>query len=164
MNGLLRHREPSLLSNLSTPLTRLHEEIDHAMQDFYNLFESKAKSNVAIFENLRLSPSLDIIEDKTCFKLEVEMPGIGEEDIKISANENVLTIQCEKTTSRKDEKKNFLNREITYGRYERTVALPPSANVEAATASFKKGMLWVTIPKKAGAKGKVQKIAVQGAK
>lgn len=163
MNGLLRHKTSSHAKTESNPLTRLHEEIDHAMQDFYNLFES-AGSRLGVFENLRLSPSIDLVEDKESFKIECEMPGMGEEDIKISINENTITIEGEKTISKKDEKKNFLSREISYGRYERSLSLPPTANLDKAKASFKKGMLWITIPKKTLGKNSVRKINIEKAK
>lgn len=100
------------------------------------------------FENLALHPSIDIIDDKDHFKIEVEMPGMGEADIKISISDGLLTIQGEKNISKKDEGKNYLMREIHYGRHERTVALPDSVDMSQAKASFKKGMLWVDIPKR----------------
>jgi HSP20 family protein len=164
MNGILRNKSVSAKKHELNPLTRLHDEIDHAMHDFYNLFESTTKSTLGVFENIKLSPALDIIEDKDSFKLEVEMPGLGEEDIRLSVNENILTIEAEKSTSKKDDKKNFLSREISYGRYERTISLPLSADLDKASASFKKGLLWITIPKKSASKGGIRKIAVQKAK
>lgn len=91
------------------------------------------------------------------------MPGMSEEDITVTFNDNKLTIEGEKSTSTKDEKKNFVSREITYGRYERTVSLPLTADVDKATASFKKGMLWVTIPKKALGKGSSKSIKIEKA-
>lgn len=100
------------------------------------------------FENLILNPSMDIVDDKENLKIEVEMPGMGEEDIKVSIADGILTIRGEKETSKKDEGKNYVRREIGYGSYERTIPLPDSVDVEKAKASFKKGMLWVTIPKK----------------
>ena len=130
-----------------TPFLRLQQEVNHAMNDFYDLFEPMS-IDLKKFENLKLLPALDIVEDKECFKIEAEMPGMGEKDITVTFNDNRITIEGEKSTSRKDEKKNYLSREITYGRYERTVSLPLTADVDKATASFKKGMLWVTIPKK----------------
>lgn len=134
--------------NVISPFLRLQQEVNHAMNDFYDLFEPMS-IDLKKFENIKLSPALDIVEDKDCFKIEAEMPGMSEKDITVTFNDNRITIEGEKSTSTKDEKKNFVSREITYGRYERTVSLPLTADVDKATASFKKGMLWVTIPKKA---------------
>ncbi len=163
MNGLLKHRQSFPAEYSLNPFTKLHQEVDHAMRDLYDLFGATSPS-LGTFENVRLAPALDILEEKDHFKIEAEMPGLGEEEIKISTCENVLTIEGEKTVSKKDEKKNFLSREISYGRYERSITLPPTADLDKATASFKKGMLWVTIPKKAGSKNAVRKINIQKAK
>ena len=106
---------------------------------------------------------MDLVEDKDCFKLEVEMPGLDENNIKLTLNNNLLTISGEKSISRKDQDKNYIAREITYGRYERSITLPQSADLSRITASFKKGMLWVNIPKKIGSCGKEQQIKIQRA-
>ena len=148
--------------NVISPFLRLQQEVNHAMHDFYDLFEPMS-IDLKKFENIKLSPALDIVEDKDCFKIEAEMPGMGEKDITVTFNDNRITIEGEKSTSRKDEKKNFVSREITYGRYERTVSLPLTADVDNATASFKKGMLWVIIPKKAQGKSSSKSIKIEKA-
>ncbi|PWY54359.1 Hsp20/alpha crystallin family protein [Legionella qingyii] len=148
--------------NVISPFLRLQQEVNHAMNDFYDLFEPMS-TDLKKFENIKLSPALDIIEDQEFFKIEAEMPGMSEKDITVTFNDNKLTIEGEKSTSKKDEKKNFVSREITYGRYERTVSLPLTADVDKATASFKKGMLWVTIPKKALGTGNSKSIKIEKA-
>jgi len=147
---------------LAHPLLRLQKEFSHTLNDFYDLFEP-VRNSLLTLDNMTLSPSLDIVEDEKCFKIEAEMPGMGEEDLKGSFNENRLTIEGEKTTSKKDDQKNFLSREISYGHYERTIALPLSADVSKASASFKKGMLWVTIPKKQKSESATKTIKVESA-
>lgn len=166
MNGIIRQKHSSSAKKQEfNPLTRLHEEIDHAMHDFYNLFESTAQSSLGVFDNIKLSPALDIIEEKDCLKLEVEMPGLAEEDIQLTVNDNILTIEAEKSTFRKeDEKENFLSREISYGHYERSISLPLSADLDKATAFFKKGLLCITVPKKSASKSGARKISLQKGK
>lgn len=149
--------------NVISPFLRLQQEVNHAMSDFYDLFEPMS-IDLKKFENIKLTPALDIVEDKESFKIEAEMPGMSEEDITVSFNNNRITIEGEKSTSKKDEKKNFVSREITYGRYERSVSLPLTADVDKATASFKKGMLWVTIPKKVQDKVSTKSIKIEKAK
>lgn len=163
MSSLKKHR-PSTSDLLMSPFLRLQQEVNHAMSDFYNLFEPQKSANLAQFEHINITPSLDIVEDKDNFKIEAEMPGMGEEDIKVSFCENRLTIEGEKSTSKKDENKNYISREISYGRYERTISLPLSADVSKASASFKKGMLWITIPKKAESRGNVKTIKIEKVK
>jgi len=149
-------------SHLFNPFVHIQQEVDKALHGFYDLFESKPY-DLKHLEQLSLSPAMDLVEDKDCFKLEVEMPGLDENNIKLTLNNNLLTISGEKSISRKDQDKNYIAREITYGRYERSITLPQSADLSRITASFKKGMLWVNIPKKIGSCGKEQQIKIQRA-
>lgn len=144
------------------PFVSIQKEVDKALHGFYDLFESKP-FNLKAFENLSISPSMDLVEDNKCYKVEVEMPGMDEKDIQISIKNNILTIHGEKSTSKKDERKNYIAREISYGQYDRSIALPEAANGDKATASFKKGMLWINIPKKAGSTGNGRQIKIEKA-
>lgn len=129
------------------PLSSLQNELDRAITSFNRFFEPFNFSKYD-FENISLLPAVDIVDDNNEFKIEVEMPGMGEEDVKVSINNGLLTIKGEKSTSEKDEKKNYMRREIKYGFCERNVPLPEGIDIDKAKATFKKGMLWVTIPKK----------------
>lgn len=149
MNGLTGTKKTTTgtTSTRHNPFVSLQHELDKAMTDFYGLFDRNklVKEN---FENFLIVPAIDLVEDKDTLKIEVEMPGMGEEDVKVSIDNGILTIKGEKTTSRKDKEKNYLSREISYGSYERSIALPDTVDTTKAKASFKKGMLWVTLPKK----------------
>ena len=152
----------SLEKHLMNPFLLIQKEVDKALHGFYDLFESKP-FNLQEFEKLNLSPSMDLVEDDKCYKIEVEMPGLDEKDISISLNNNLLTIQGEKSISKKDNHKNYIAREISYGRYLRSISLPQAADSDKAMASFKKGMLWITIPKKAGVKSNGHQIKIEKA-
>jgi HSP20 family protein len=144
----------------NNPFLSLQTELNKAMRDFDNLFESSNK-NLNDFSSLTLSPAIDVVEDKDSFKVEVEMPGIGEEDIKINVSNGLLTIKGEKTTSKKDKDKNYISREISYGSYVRTIALPDFVDIDKAKASFKKGMVWVNLPKKADVAKQSREIKIE---
>lgn len=146
-------------SRHKNPFVTLQNELDKAMRDFYSLFATPSVFDK--FEGLTINPSIDLVEDKDSFKVEAEMPGLGEEDIKVSIGDGILTIRGEKTASKQDENKNYISREINYGYYERSIALPDSADIDKAKASFKKGMLWVTIPKTAEAAKKSRELKIE---
>jgi HSP20 family protein len=149
MNDMTHYRKfipVSIQSGKPSPLS-IQQEMERVM-NYFNREFGFLTFPAERFEDLALHPSIDIIDDKDHFKIEVEMPGMGEADIKIAISDGLLTIKGEKETSKKDEGKNYLMREIHYGRYERTVALPDSVDISQAKASFKKGMLWVDIPKR----------------
>lgn len=143
----LKKSIPTSIQKYNNPFLALQNELDKAINDFYKIFQNP---NVSLqrFENLALMPSVDVIEDTKNFKVEAELPGLDEKDIKVSIHDGILTITAEKTLSSKDEGKNYLIREISYGNYQRSIPLPDSADIDKAKASFKKGMLWVRIPKR----------------
>jgi len=126
----------------------LRGALDKVWEDFYSDFPAASFSKEE-WENFSLHPAVDIVEDKESFKVEAEMPGMGFENIEVSVSEGMLTISGKKTTSKKDKDKNYIAREINYGSYYRCIALPPYLDTDKAEASFRKGMLWVTIPKRA---------------
>lgn len=129
------------------PFVVLQAELDRAIDYLYSHPEGVVGERLT---DLTLSPSVDLVDDKEMFKVEAEMPGLDESDIKVSIQDGILTIRGEKSVSRKDETKNYYLREISYGNYERCIALPENVDTQKAKASFKKGMLWITFPKKQG--------------
>lgn len=144
------------------PFVPIQKEFDKALSGFYDIFEAKP-FHIKEFENLSIASLMDLVEDEQCYKLEVEMPGIDEKNITVSLKDNLLTIKGEKSTSKKDERKNYIAREISYGQYELSISLPQAADGDKATASFKKGMLWIIIPKKAGQKGNEHRVEIKKA-
>lgn len=153
---------PISIRHPQNPFLRMQAAIDDLMEDFYHEF-GMPSVRAEEFEKLMINPAIDIIEDKDHFKVEAEMPGMGEEDIQISIDNGILTIKGEKQTSKKDRDKNYIMREISYGSYERSIRLPETADVDKAKASFKKGMLWIDIPKKPGASKQSQQLKIEKA-
>lgn len=93
-------------------------------------------------------PKIDMKETEKEFIINAEMPGVDKKDIKIEVNNNLLTISFEKKQE-KDEKDKSGWRiiERSYGKFSRTITLPQSVKNEGAKASYKDGVLKVTLPK-----------------
>ncbi|WP_454783698.1 Hsp20/alpha crystallin family protein [Legionella sp. WA2024007413] len=164
MNALLKWKKgtPISIEHPHNPFLSLQQEVDKAFQDFYEMFSPNR--SMEQFENLNLMPSMDLVEDKDHFTIQMEMPGMDEKDITVSLRDNSLTITGEKSTSKKNEKKKYISREISYGKYERSLSLPSTIDINKAKATFKKGMLWIELPKKAEAKGKSRDVKIETAK
>lgn len=126
------------------PVLDFQKEFNNFFQSFYG----KSNLSLAEFQNQRINPAADIIEDDSSFRVEIEMPGVGESDIKVCIMNNILTIMAFKEISKSDEGKDYILREIGYGYYERNIRLPDNTDISNAESTFKKGMLWVSIPKK----------------
>jgi HSP20 family protein len=93
------------------------------------------------------NPKFDISEDKNKLYFEVEVPGISKNEIKISMQDNVLTVSGEKKRSEEVKEKNYFNTERTYGSFKRSFTLPSDIDVEKTEAKFENGVLLIAIPK-----------------
>jgi len=94
------------------------------------------------------SPRTDIQEtDKEIF-IEMELAGIKKEDIKVEVKDNVLTISGERKKEHKDEKSaEYCCTELTYGKFERSFALPEIVRADSIKAGYKDGILTVSLAK-----------------
>ncbi len=99
-------------------------------------------------------PSVNIIEGKEDFKIEVAAPGLEKKDFKIDLNNNVLTISSEKEMKDEQTDKNYMRREFSYSSFQRSFALPNTVDAEKINAAYKDGVLSIAIPKKEEAKEK----------
>lgn len=128
MKNMLTHWRKSLpiaVQTSPTSFSAMPIAFDKLIENFYQEAFSPAIS-FSNWESLMISPSIDILEDSKQFKIEVEMSGMGPEDLKFSIADHMLTIKGEKTTSSTDRNQNYVKREIAYGAYQRTIPLPDS--------------------------------------
>lgn len=98
------------------------------------------------------SPSVDILENKDSIVLEAELPGMSPEDVNISIENNVLTLQGERSFENKQDKDNYHRVERSYGSFTRSFTLPPTVSSEDVNAEFENGVLRLTLAKREEAK------------
>ncbi len=95
------------------------------------------------------APSANILESDEAFKLQVAVPGIKKDDIKIDLEKNILSISSEKTSGETKEKDvKFTRREFKYGSFNRSFTLPETIDTDKIGADVTDGILTVTLPKK----------------
>jgi len=100
-------------------------------------------------------PSVNIKEDADAYKVEVAAPGFEKDDFKVELNHDLLTVSSEKKIENETkEGEVFTKREFSYQSFSRSFTLPQTADGERIKASYKKGILQITIPKKEEAKQK----------
>lgn len=99
-------------------------------------------------------PSVNIVESKTEFRIEVAAPGLEKDDFRITLQNNVLTISSEKETSKEEKDEKFMRREFSYAQFRRSFSLPDTADSANIAANHKNGVLYIAIPKKDEAKEK----------
>ena len=90
---------------------------------------------------------MDVHENDTRYTVTVELPGTRKEDVQVELSEGMLTIRGEKKSEREETKERRRYVERSYGSFSRSFTLPGDANAERLDASFKDGILTITIPK-----------------
>lgn len=106
-------------------------------------------------------PKLDVSESEQAVHVSAELPGLKQEEIEIEVLAETLHISGEKKDERVVDKHNFHSVERKFGRFDRTVALPTEVDAKNAEATFKDGVLAITLPKLTPVAA--QKIAVKSA-
>jgi HSP20 family protein len=107
------------------------------------------------------SPCVDVEEtDKELF-VKADLPGVDAKDVEISVADGLLILKGEKTETKEEKKKNYHRVERFVGQFYRAVPLPAAADANNITAAMAKGVMTVTVPKKADAQ--VKKITVKAA-
>jgi HSP20 family protein len=99
-------------------------------------------------------PSVNIVEGKDNFRIEVAAPGLEKKDFRINLENNVLTISSEKEVKNEQTDDKYMRREFSYSSFQRAFALPNTVDAEKINANYKDGVLSLLIPKKEEAKEK----------
>jgi len=103
-------------------------------------------------------PAVDIYEDEHNLVLKLEVPGLNEEDLNVSLENNTLTVAGERKFEKEEKEENFHRIERRYGSFTRTFRLPNTVDAEKVEAGYDKGILKITLAKRAEAKPKQIKI------
>jgi HSP20 family protein len=137
-------------------LERMRREMDRLWDSFFE--ERPRRKLEGVGEWL---PSLDVSETKNDLVVKAELPGLEPKDIDISLSEGILTIKGEKKQEKEEKEENYHLIERSYGSFTRSVRLPREVQSERINASFKNGVLRITLPKSEEAKRKEIKIKVE---
>ena len=100
-------------------------------------------------------PTVNISEDESFYILDVAAPGMEKKDFTLELIHNVLTISAEKEEEKEETKKKFTRREFNYASFKRSFTLPDSVNKSGIVASYEKGILNISLPKKEEAKERI---------
>jgi len=139
----------------------------NTLQDRMNRLFNASFSNEGRDESLATSgfaPAVDVYEDEHNVTLKIEVPGIDEKDIDVRVENNILTVHGERKIEKEEKEENYRRIERQYGSFTRTFTLPNTVDTESASANYDKGVLKVTLAKKAEAKPKQIKVNVGGEK
>jgi HSP20 family protein len=103
-------------------------------------------------------PSLDVEETDKEYRVTAELPGLQERDVEVLLQDGLLTVRGEKKIE--SENRNRTHSERFYGRFERQISLDRDVDENAVSATFKNGVLAVTVPKSAQAVERRKRIPI----
>jgi HSP20 family protein len=103
---------------------------------------------------------LDVEETDKEYRVTAELPGLEERDVEVLLQDGRLTVRGEKKIE--SENRNRTHSERFYGRFERQILLDQDVDENAVSASFKNGVLTVTVPKNARAAERTKRIPING--
>ena len=106
------------------------------------------------------APAVDIYEQNGNLVLQAEVPGLDPKDVDVRVENNVLTLRGERKLEQNVNKDNYHRVERSYGSFSRSLTLPFAVDPDKAKATFKNGVLSISLPKPPEVQAKAKKIAI----
>ncbi len=103
-------------------------------------------------------PRVDVAENKDGLTVKVDLPGVKQEDINISIEDQVLTVKGERKQETQNTEGGFTRTERAYGTFQRMMVLPTTVDADKVKATYRDGVLEITLPTKEEAKPKAIKV------
>src|ERR1700756_3437983 len=157
-----RGRDVTVRRGEDSPFLTLHREMNRLFDDVFRGFDLAPFGSDRFFDRFDRTagwPNIEVSDTDKELKLTAELPGLEEKDVQVELANGVLAIKGEKKTETEDKDRLFSER--YYGRFERRI---PVEDIEEdkVNASFRNGVLTVTLPKTARGQRQVKRIAING--
>jgi HSP20 family protein len=136
------------------------ENVSDRLNRIFGRSISRAEPGQEMLGMADWTPSVDITETDTAYLIKGEIPGVKKEDVKVTVQDGMLTIQGERKMEKEEKGKKFHRVERSYGSFVRSFRLPDDADENKVKAEFKDGMINVTLTKSPKAKSKAINVAV----
>lgn len=127
----------------------LHREMSHVLDRFFDGSDFGPLEGPAWLGGFE--PCIDVSETDDEVQISAELPGMDEKDIDVSLSDDVLVLKGERVDEHEEKRKDYYHREQMRGSFHRAIQLPAEIDTEKVRASFKKGVLTITLPKAPGA-------------
>lgn len=125
-----------------SPFLSFYQQANRLFEDVFREFDDTREALGGI-----LSPSIDVTQNDHETRIAAELPGVKEEDVDLSIDDDILTIRAEKRIEREEGKDTRHVRERAYGTFQRSLRLPQTVDPEQVRAHFANGVLTVILPR-----------------
>jgi HSP20 family protein len=143
--------------DMTPSLQRARSVFAPLQREFNRIFDDLGEGFGVLAEG-HFAPRMDVVETKSGLEVTVEAPGLTGDQIKVTADGDVLTVSGEKSTSSEKAEGTARLTERSFGRFSRSIYLPRSADPAKISANMKDGVLKIDIPKRADAETKTIEI------
>jgi HSP20 family protein len=120
-------------------------DLDHISNRFQRLFDEFPGFQHNVTDTF--SPKIDISENEKSITIDAEIPGVPKENLKITLQDNILTIEGEKKKVSDEKDKNYYREERSFGKFKRSFTLPVEVDSENVDARFINGILEIKLNK-----------------
>jgi HSP20 family protein len=161
-------RTPAPFGETWRPFETLRKEVDRLFEDFGDGFWQRPFRSLSGLErgfakSFTGTPAVDIAETEKAYEITAELPGIDQKNVEVNVANGGITIKGEKKEETEEKKKDYYVSERRYGSFQRYFGLPDGVDADKIEATFKDGVLKVTLPKTAEAQQPAKKIEVKAA-
>jgi HSP20 family protein len=146
---------PSRYRDEGDPFMTLHREMNRLFDDVFRGFDMAPLGGMS---RMASWPQVEVVENDKDVRISAELPGLEDKDVEVLMGDGVLTIRGEKKSKIEDKERAFSER--FYGRFERRIPLPWGVEEDKIDASFRNGVLTVTLPKAAESRPEVKRITI----
>jgi HSP20 family protein len=140
------------------------KELDRFRRDFDDLFDRFLGGRMgSMLSRGGEFPALESFIDNGKLMIRVDLPGIDPKDVEITVLGDTLTIRGKREQQREERGRNYLHREVTYGSFERSLRLPEGVKADEVKASYRNGVLELTVAVPQEAAARKVPIEIEGA-
>lgn len=136
------------------------EDVSNRLNRIFGQSLARSESGQNMLAVADWAPFVDISETDSAYLIKGEIPGVKKEDVKVTIQDGMLTIQGERKQEKEEKGKKFHRIECSYGSFARSFRVPSDADENSVKAEFKDGMLNITLAKSEKAKPKSINVSV----
>lgn len=140
-------------SEQMNPLLAFHRDMNRLFDETFRDFGAPS-----LFGRMSVWPSVEIAETDKDIRVSAELPGLEEKDVEVLIEDGALTLRGEKKSEVEDKARHFSER--YYGRFERQIPLGFEVDDDKVAATFRNGVLTVTVPKSEKAQARTKRISI----
>ena len=131
-------------------MRRFSKDMERLFENFGGLWFPNFKTDFAPFykefEEVEWVPQIEVLQSNGQFMVRADLPGLTKEDVKIELTENLLLMSGERKEEKEEKREGFYRSERSYGNFYREILLPEGVQAENAVATFRNGVLEITMP------------------